>query len=89
MQASIARALSGRGVHYAWVVVGVTFLLLLVAAGVRATPTSSPQSRTRCHAWVMSEVAATLAASSPSAPRTERLMPRLCIRAAANGPMRP
>jgi sugar phosphate permease len=38
MQASIARALSGRGVHYAWVVVGVTFLLLLVAAGVRATP---------------------------------------------------
>ncbi len=38
MQASIARTLSGRGVHYAWVVVGVTFLLLLVAAGVRATP---------------------------------------------------
>jgi predicted MFS family arabinose efflux permease len=36
MQA-IARALNGR-VHYAWVAVGVTFVLLLVAAGVRAAP---------------------------------------------------
>lgn len=36
MQA-LARSLDGR-VHYAWVVVGVTFLLLLTAAGVRATP---------------------------------------------------
>jgi MFS family permease len=36
MQA-LARSLDGR-MHYAWVVVGVTFLLLLTAAGVRATP---------------------------------------------------
>ena len=26
------------GVHYAWAVAGVTFLILLVGAGVRATP---------------------------------------------------
>ncbi len=36
MQA-LARSLDGR-MHYAWVVVAVTFLLLLTAAGVRATP---------------------------------------------------
>ena len=36
MQA-LARSLDGR-MHYAWVVVAVTFVLLLTAAGVRATP---------------------------------------------------
>jgi sugar phosphate permease len=36
MQA-IARRMAGR-VHYGWVIVGVTFLALLAAAGVRATP---------------------------------------------------
>jgi sugar phosphate permease len=36
MQA-LARSLDGR-IHYAWVVVAVTFVLLLTAAGVRATP---------------------------------------------------
>jgi sugar phosphate permease len=29
---------SGRKLHYAWVVAGVTFLTLLIAAGLRATP---------------------------------------------------
>jgi sugar phosphate permease len=33
----LARRLAGR-VHYGWVVAGVTFLALLAAAGVRATP---------------------------------------------------
>ncbi len=27
-----------RKLHYAWIVAGVTFLTLLVAAGLRATP---------------------------------------------------
>ena len=27
-----------RGLHYAWVVAGITFLTLIVAAAVRATP---------------------------------------------------
>src|SRR5205814_247596 len=31
-------ATNGRRPHYAWVVVGVTFLTLLVVAGVRAAP---------------------------------------------------
>jgi hypothetical protein len=34
---AIAHRLQGR-VHYAWVVVDVTFVLLLVAAAVRASP---------------------------------------------------
>src|SRR5436305_14123277 len=29
---------SQRRLHYAWIVAGVTFLILLVAAGLRATP---------------------------------------------------
>ncbi len=29
---------NGKRLHYAWVIAGVTFLVLLVAAGVRATP---------------------------------------------------
>ena len=32
------RTRTGAGLHYGWVIVGVTFLALLVAAGVRATP---------------------------------------------------
>ncbi|MGV7246118.1 MFS transporter, partial [Caballeronia sp. M23-90] len=32
-----ARRLSGR-MHYAWISVGVVFLVLLAAAGTRATP---------------------------------------------------
>ena len=34
---SLARMLHGR-VHYAWVVAGVVFVLLLCSAGVRSTP---------------------------------------------------
>jgi hypothetical protein len=31
--------MAGRGkLHYAWIVAGVTFLTLLAAAGLRATP---------------------------------------------------
>src|ERR1051325_9608981 len=30
--------MSGRRVHYAWIVAAVTFLVLLVTAGIRATP---------------------------------------------------
>jgi MFS family permease len=35
---ALARNLRERGVHYAWVIAAVTFLVLLVTAGVRATP---------------------------------------------------
>jgi sugar phosphate permease len=34
----LARALARRGVHYGWVVVGVLFLALLVASGIRSIP---------------------------------------------------
>ena len=34
---TLARMLTGR-VHYAWVVAAVTFLVLLAAVGIRATP---------------------------------------------------
>src|SRR5947207_552304 len=34
----VAPVASGRKLHYAWVVAGVTFLTLLIAAGLRATP---------------------------------------------------
>src|SRR6516162_8586960 len=34
----VAPVARGRKLHYAWIVAGVTFLTLLVAAGLRATP---------------------------------------------------
>src|SRR3712207_6507469 len=34
----LASALARRGVHYGWLVVGVTFLTLLVASALRAMP---------------------------------------------------
>src|SRR5215204_5703815 len=34
----LARLLAGRGVHYAWVVVAVLFLAMLVASGIRSLP---------------------------------------------------
>jgi predicted MFS family arabinose efflux permease len=37
MAAAVARVVFGR-VHYGWIVVGVTFLVLLAGAGVRSTP---------------------------------------------------
>ncbi|WP_414589713.1 hypothetical protein [Scytonema sp. PCC 10023] len=35
---SIASYLARRSLHYGWLVAGLTFLALLVAAGIRATP---------------------------------------------------
>ena len=35
---SLASYLARRSLHYAWVVAGLTFLALLIAAGIRATP---------------------------------------------------
>jgi MFS family permease len=35
---SLARLLARRGVHYGWVVVGVLFLAMLVASGIRSLP---------------------------------------------------
>jgi len=32
------RTISGGGLHYAWIIAGVTFLTLLVTAGIRSTP---------------------------------------------------
>src|SRR5947208_2358753 len=34
----MARSIQSRRIHYAWVVAAVTFLVLLAAAGIRATP---------------------------------------------------
>jgi MFS family permease len=34
----LASRVAARGVHYAWIIVGITFITLLVAAGVRAAP---------------------------------------------------
>src|SRR3954462_195766 len=38
MMASEEALPSGRRVHYAWIVAAVTFVVLLVTAGIRATP---------------------------------------------------
>ena len=35
---TFAERLVGGRVHYAWIVAGVTFLILLTAAAIRATP---------------------------------------------------
>src|SRR5919198_5177289 len=34
----MASSLTNKRFHYAWIVAGVTFLVLLVTAGIRATP---------------------------------------------------
>jgi predicted MFS family arabinose efflux permease len=60
MQA-IARALQGRGTHYAWVVVGVTFVLLLVAAGVRATPSVLIVPLEEAFGWSRATISAAVA----------------------------
>ena len=59
MQA-MARIVHGR-VHYAWVVVGVTFLLLLTAAGVRATPSVLIVPLQETFGWSRSTISAAIA----------------------------
>jgi MFS family permease len=59
MQA-IARALNGR-VHYAWVAVGVTFVLLLVAAGVRAAPSVLIVPLEEAFGWSRATISAAIA----------------------------
>jgi hypothetical protein len=68
--------------------------LTMVAPSTMATtptpmPTITPQSSMSCQAWVIRVLAATLRATSAIAMKIERRMPRLCISAAANGPIRP
>src|SRR3954469_4190050 len=57
---AIARALDGR-VHYAWVVVGVTFVLLLTAAGVRATPSVLIVPLEQAFGWSRATISAAVA----------------------------
>jgi MFS family permease len=59
MQA-LARTFAGR-VHYAWVVVGVTFVLLLVAAGVRASPSVLIVPFEEAFGWSRATISAAIA----------------------------
>jgi predicted MFS family arabinose efflux permease len=59
MQA-IARTLDGR-LHYAWVAVGVTFTLLLVAAGVRAAPSVLIVPLEEAFGWSRATISAAIA----------------------------
>jgi predicted MFS family arabinose efflux permease len=59
MQA-IARRLEGR-VHYAWVAVGVTFVLLLVAAGTRAAPSVLIVPLEEAFGWSRATISAAIA----------------------------
>ena len=57
---AIARTLNGR-VHYAWVAVGVTFVLLLVAAGVRAAPSVLIVPLEEAFGWSRTTISAAIA----------------------------
>ena len=59
MQA-IARLAAGR-FHYAWIVVGVTFLALLTAAGVRATPSILIVPLQETFGWSRATISAAIA----------------------------
>jgi hypothetical protein len=68
--------------------------LTMVAASTKATqplpnPESTPHVATSCHGSVMNRLRQAESDSSDSAMASVRRTPKLCIRAAANGPMRP
>lgn len=58
---AIARALDSRGIHYAWAAVAVTFVLLLVAAGVRATPSVLIVPLEEAFGWSRATISAAVA----------------------------
>ena len=51
----------GQGFHYAWVVAGVTFVVLLVTAGIRATPGVLMVSLEREFGWTRAAISAAVA----------------------------
>jgi acyl-CoA hydrolase len=68
--------------------------LTMVAPSTMATqpeprPDSTPQDSMNCQGSLMRLLAAVEADINSSAVTSVRLMPKLCIRAAANGPTRP
>jgi hypothetical protein len=68
--------------------------LTMVAPSTMATqpdprPDSTPQVSMSCQGWLMRLLAAVEAAISSSAATSVRLMPKLCISAAAKGPTMP
>ena len=68
--------------------------LTMVAPSTGATepapmPTSRPQNRTSCHGARHERAERTPASTTASAPISVRRMPMRCIKAAANGPIRP
>jgi sugar phosphate permease len=52
-----------HGIHYAWVVVGVAFFIVVAAAGVRATPGVLIRPLEREFAWTRSEISLAIAMS--------------------------
>jgi predicted MFS family arabinose efflux permease len=50
-----------RRIHYAWVVIGVTFLIMLVTAGTRATPNVMMVPLERTFAWTRTSISLALA----------------------------
>jgi sugar phosphate permease len=52
---------AGRRLHYAWVVAGVTFLILLVTAGIRATPSILMVPLEREFGWTSAAISGAIA----------------------------
>ena len=68
--------------------------LTMVAPKTGATepapmPTSRPQNRTRCHGRVISVLSSMPASTTASPAMSVRRTPMRCIKAAANGPVKP
>ncbi|MBI4504816.1 MAG: MFS transporter [Chloroflexi bacterium] len=80
----VVRLASGSGVHYAWVVVGVTLLAMLVSAGLRQAPGVVIKPLELEFGWNRAETAAAVAVSlftyGLAGPFAGRLMDRLGVR---------
>ena len=61
-----------RSLHYAWVVAIVTFVILLVTAGIRATPGVLMLSLEREFGWSRAVISSAVASTSRSSGSSDR-----------------